>query len=311
MQSIIQSLRATKLVTSSHATVKTTTTLLSTSNRYGILSVVDEVVSRLCFVTRGPPTPSLSHSCPQLEHNAGKRTRTLESRLGIPERPKKPLSPYFRFMSEVRPTVVAAHPTLRLQDVVKAIAVKWETVDEARKNQYVEAYKTDQIAFLKKRAAYEASLTDDQRFGLKDLKEQIAQNKERLLERKRVRALGRPKRAMSPYLCWLNDPKHRLERLDGEKFVEWQRRGAAIWKTLSDEAKKPFYDRSSAAFNKYSDELLQWEEKMVRQGNVDVVRNIMLVDPVEKKTKLRQKKVVKLTAASVLDDTEFEAPHKK
>lgn len=226
-------------------------------------------------------------SCPQLELTAGKRT--LESRLGFPERPKKPLSPYFRFMSEVRPAVTAAHPQLRLPDVVKAIAHKWETVDEAKKIELLAAFKRDQVVYLQKRAAWEAALTDDQRFQLKDLKQQLADTKERSAEKKRVRQLGRPKRASSPFLCWLNEARERMPRKTGETFREWQKRSAGVWQALTEDAKRPFYERSQSDFARYNDELLRWEEKMVRQGNVDLVRSHMLLEPVEsKKPKTRK-----------------------
>lgn len=39
-----------------------------------------------------------------------------------------------------------------------------------------------------------------------------------------------------------------------------------------------------------SDELLKWEEKMVRQGNVDLVRAEMLIEPNERKSKPRKQK---------------------
>lgn len=211
----------------------------------------------------------------------------------MPERPKKPLSPYFRFMSEMRPSVVAAHPQLRLTDVVKAIGLKWQTVDEKQKAAYQEAYKREQMVYLQQRAAYDAQLTDAQRGELKDLKQQLADQRAKNADRKRVRALGRPKRAMSPFLCWLSEQRTSLPRAEGETFREWQQRSSALWQTLSETAKQPYFERSQAAFNKYSDELLLWEEKMVRQGNVDLVRSSMLVDPMEKLTKRDQRKTAK------------------
>lgn len=242
-------------------------------------------------------TDRLPFSCPLLESVAGKRT--LESRLGLPERPKKPLSPYFRFMSEMRSSVVAAHPQLRLTDVVKAIGVKWQTVDEKKKAAYQEEYKREQIVYLKQRAAYEAQLTEAQRGELQELKQQLAEQRSKNADRKRIRALGRPKRAMSPYLFWLSEKRTSLPRQEGETFRDWQRRCSALWQTLGETAKQPYFERSQAEFNKYSDELLLWEEKMVRQGNVDLVRSSMLVDPVEKLTKRDQRKTPKAERAPV------------
>lgn len=83
---------------------------------------------------------------PILDISAGVKTRSLESRLGIPEKPKKPLTPFFQFMTEVRASVAAAHPQLPLQQVVKAIGAKWETVDESSKKKYLENFKREQVS---------------------------------------------------------------------------------------------------------------------------------------------------------------------
>lgn len=221
----------------------------------------------------------------------------------MPERPKKPLSPYFRYMTEIRPSIAAANPQLRLTDVIKLIGTKWSTVDKSQKEALQEAYKRDQIAYLKSRASYEASLTEDQRFQLTDLKQKLVDQKTKIAERKRVRDLGRPKRPMSPYLCWLSADGQHIRRTADESFHQWQKRRSTAWKELSDAAKKPFYDQSQNAYLSYSDELLAWEEKMVRHGNVELVRSSMLLSPVEKK--LNAKKTGgKATAADSFADDE-------
>nr|CAD7445024.1 unnamed protein product [Timema bartmani] len=40
--------------------------------------------------------------------------QTLEEKLGIPVKPKKPLTPFFRFMVQIRPKVVQQHPDARV-----------------------------------------------------------------------------------------------------------------------------------------------------------------------------------------------------
>lgn len=75
----------------------------------------------------------------------GYKSKTLEERLGIPARPKKPLTPYFRFMRDIRATVVASDPKLSANDVVKKMALKWETVDEKQKKKYQDEYKKEQV----------------------------------------------------------------------------------------------------------------------------------------------------------------------
>nr|CAD7198384.1 unnamed protein product [Timema douglasi] len=58
----------------------------------------------------GEGTVSASGSSfPECRQIAGFK-QTLEEKLGIPVKPKKPLTPFFRFMGQIRPTVVQQHP---------------------------------------------------------------------------------------------------------------------------------------------------------------------------------------------------------
>lgn len=51
-------------------------------------------------------------------------------------------------MRDIRPTILAtADPKLSANDVVKLMAVKWETVDEKLKKKYQEEYKQEQVNF--------------------------------------------------------------------------------------------------------------------------------------------------------------------
>ena len=76
-----------------------------------------------------------------------KSGKSLESRIGIPEKPKKPLTPYFRFMKETRPVLHASNPSLHLTDIVKKVAAEWVNVDANKKNKLMEDYKKEQVRF--------------------------------------------------------------------------------------------------------------------------------------------------------------------
>ncbi|CAG2057604.1 unnamed protein product [Timema podura] len=55
----------------------------------------------------------LRSSFPECRQIAGFK-QTLEEKLGIPVKPKKPLTPFFRFMVQIRPKVVQQHPDARV-----------------------------------------------------------------------------------------------------------------------------------------------------------------------------------------------------
>ena len=57
--------------------------------------------------------------------------------------PKTPLSAYFIFSNEIRPTVVAERPDLNLPGVTKEIAHRWRHLSPEQKVPYEEKSKVD------------------------------------------------------------------------------------------------------------------------------------------------------------------------
>ncbi|KAJ8975238.1 hypothetical protein NQ317_007358 [Molorchus minor] len=53
-------------------------------------------------------------------------TRDKLKHLNIPEKPKRPLVPYLRFISDQRPEILKNNPNIKLTDVVKKCAEKME-----------------------------------------------------------------------------------------------------------------------------------------------------------------------------------------
>lgn len=144
-----------------------------------------------------------------------------------------------------------AVPKLSANDMVRAMAVKWESVDEQKKATLQDAYKKDQIEYLKKRAVYDGTLTEDQKEELKQMKRDITENRQRTTQRKRIRDLGKPKRAPSPYLLFSVDQKGQVPRVAGTPYREWQSLMSKRWASTSDEAKEKYFTESRARAAKY------------------------------------------------------------
>lgn len=70
-----------------------------------------------------------------------------------PERPKKPLTGYMRFLQTFRTN----NPTLKLTEAAKAGANAWKALSDPQKAPYMKAYTTDKAEFDKLMAAYKAS----------------------------------------------------------------------------------------------------------------------------------------------------------
>lgn len=112
---------------------------------------------------------------------------SVNERLGLPPRPKKPLTPYFRFLKENRPLIVQQNPNMGLTEIVREAAKKWNGVDASIKKKLEDDYKSDQAEYLKKRAQYDSKLTDEQKEELKHLKYELMQSrKDRVVKKVRI-----------------------------------------------------------------------------------------------------------------------------
>lgn len=153
-------------------------------------------------------------------------------------------------MKEIRPKLSAENPKAILIDVVKMVAKKWETVDEATKQKLSEEYKKDQIAYMDKRARYDLKLTDEQRAEIKSMKQEISEAREKRASRKKNRDLGKPKKASSSFIHFLADQKTETPR-GTETYREWQIKVTEIWSKMTEAQKEKYILLSKAESEKY------------------------------------------------------------
>lgn len=208
--------------------------------------------------------------------------KTLEEQVGLPPRPKKPLTPYFRFMVDMRSKMLAEEPTIKTIEAVRSISRKWKTVDPNLKQRLEEEYKKEKQIYVEKRARYDAKITDYHRSEMKKLKDEKAKVKERKQLRQRVKDLGRPKRPASAFLRYINQQRIINPYLPPVTYREWYQTCIDRWGKLSPNEKEEFFKEAAVEFEKYRKDITMWEEKMVRLGNVDVVRVKAQVDPEHK-----------------------------
>lgn len=107
-----------------------------------------------------------------------KKTEELLKSLNIPEKPKKPISAYIRFMMDHRPTVVAKHPDLEMTKVAKIIGEDWNKAHSTIKEKYLDQYKAEQAEYETKLLKYMNSLTPEMKRALELQKFEEREEKE-------------------------------------------------------------------------------------------------------------------------------------
>lgn len=109
---------------------------------------------------------------------------TLEEKLGLPPRPKRPLTPYFRFLKDNRPQIAKEHPSLSSIELMKMCAEKYKAIDNKTKVKYSEEYAKEQLDYAKRKFQYESKLTLDQKQTIQDAKEAVHEKRERINHKK-------------------------------------------------------------------------------------------------------------------------------
>lgn len=85
----------------------------------------------------------------------------------VPLPPKRPLTPYMRFITEKRPQFVAENANLRVTEIVKHLAKDWKMLDEHAKKRYLEDGKAAMEKYKITYDAYVKSLSDAQKEEIK------------------------------------------------------------------------------------------------------------------------------------------------
>lgn len=113
--------------------------------------------------------------------NAGLKTETKKKleQLKLPEKPKKPLTPYFRFVRDQREDLMKKFPHLKVTDVTKKCAEEWKDAHITIKEKYQISYKEELDDYYKKLEKYKLSLSDEQKDFLSEVSKEKTDDKKR------------------------------------------------------------------------------------------------------------------------------------
>ncbi|KAJ8945565.1 hypothetical protein NQ314_009186 [Rhamnusium bicolor] len=111
-------------------------------------------------------------------------SREALKQLKIPEKPKKPLTPYVKFVIESRSDIIKQNPNIKPTEIIKKCAEHWRTVSSELKEKYANAYKSECEVYNKKILNFNASLTTEQREAIKSAADEKKEDKKKRKLRK-------------------------------------------------------------------------------------------------------------------------------
>lgn len=210
---------------------------------------------------------------------------TLEEKLGLPSKPKKPLTPYHKFLSDTRPQVLRANPKLSMKEVIQDCAKKWNQIDDIMKKKMKDEYLKEKEQYLTELAMHDKKLTDKQKQEIEAAKKDAIENKEKRAYKKRLIENKKPKKPASGHVRFVTEAFKERDR--GElPMVEFGKQLAKEWHALPEAKKSVYKNAYKADFALYKEDLIKWELKMIRLGNTDLVRKQAL--PVSMKKPLQR-----------------------
>ncbi|XP_042868568.1 transcription factor A, mitochondrial-like isoform X2 [Penaeus japonicus] len=223
--------------------------------------------SQLSLVSRGLIWKCIDNPC--VLSVAGKQTVAQE--LGLPDPPKRPMTPYIRFVNANRQEIKKKYPELSAPQLTIKLASLWNELGLPEKSKWSLLYTKDREAYDLKYKEYMKKLTPQQIESMKDLKRKRSQDKlKRQIRRdkkKETEELGKPKHPGNAFTLYLLS----LDR--GEAPLKEFLTGAASrWRRLPEEEQEVFRERAKKQREQYEQELRHWEAKMIKSGRADLVR---------------------------------------
>ncbi|KAJ6648923.1 Transcription factor A, mitochondrial [Pseudolycoriella hygida] len=191
--------------------------------------------------------------------------KSIEEKLGLPVKPKKPLTAFFRFAGEVRSSVQSKNPKLNVTEVAGVIGNMWKSLDHTKKEKYVNGYNKDKASYESAIANYKSKLTQEDIMNIEEAKLEQKERKLAIEKKKKMIEFGKPKRPNNAFINYVLS-----KRQPKEKYGDFLKRASQLWSSLP-ETEREKYKPSDKDIENYKKELLRWNEKMRKLGHWDIV----------------------------------------
>ncbi|KAM5236456.1 transcription factor A, mitochondrial [Ctenodactylus gundi] len=185
--------------------------------------------------------------------------------------PKKPLTPYFRFLKDQLPVLKTDNPGTKMPELVRRIAELWSRLPHSEKKIYEEAFWKDQKVYKEKVHRFYEELTPDQKISLANEVKEKRLKRKKFLKKKEVIVLGKPKRARSAFNIFISE---NFQDAKNDTVQERLKSVVQTWKNLPTSQKEVYLQLAKDDKIRYDNEMKSWEENMIEAGRGDLVRPI-------------------------------------
>ncbi|KAK6626538.1 hypothetical protein RUM44_009011 [Polyplax serrata] len=197
--------------------------------------------------------------------------RTALKKLGLPELPKRPKTSFLLYKEAIREDL---KKTCKNEvEIVRVAAQNWKQLSQGEKEKYIEIYKRNVVQYKNDMQNFEDSLSSEQKNNIKeataDYKYSRSKRAKKQALNKRVVELKKPKRPLTSFFRFLQT----VDKMKNESQVDFAERVAKMWHELPSAKKEEYIKKYHSEIELFNKELEQWEEHMIKIGNIDVVRS--------------------------------------
>ncbi|KFO37156.1 Transcription factor A, mitochondrial [Fukomys damarensis] len=162
--------------------------------------------------------------------------------------PKKPMNSFLRYTREKMNIFRAEYPELKVAELAKRIGEQWRELPDAEKKIYEDAYKEEWKAYKEEVNRIRKALTPAE---LAERNLQGLYKRKRIIKKKELLMLGKPKKARTAYNIFLSEYLSTSEGATNQ-----------VYEQLAKDDKI-----------RYANEIRSWEEQMIENGRSDLVRS--------------------------------------
>ncbi|KAG5875745.1 hypothetical protein JTB14_002048 [Gonioctena quinquepunctata] len=204
--------------------------------------------------------------------------------LKIPEKPKKPLTPYIQFVKEKQSIIAKENPNIKQSEVLKKCADEWKNVSDISKEKYSQKFKAESEIYNDEILRYNSNLSEEQLSALKLADAEKRKSKAKRKINKLNKENKKPKKPMGPYLLYLKEQSEarNIPPRDVMKIMKGE------WEKLPEPEKQRYKNHFLKEKAKYEAVMMEWEKKMIEEGHGELVRVKSLSD--ERPSRIRKLK---------------------
>ncbi|XP_034244613.1 transcription factor A, mitochondrial-like [Thrips palmi] len=195
----------------------------------------------------------------------------------LPPKPKRCKNPWVFYFMENISKAKADNPGTSSPKLFQLLSAKWQSLGEEAQKKYLKLAEADKNRYMEEIQVYRANLTPEKASAIAEEKARAKLQKEQITEKKKLKALGLPKKPPNAYILFSSDfMKRKFSQVEeGGKFAVKNQASAVgeAWSKLSANEKAKWEELAAVKAKEAKKKVEEWESDMAAKGFLEIVDN--------------------------------------